>query len=85
MNTPVQGTAADIIKLAMVRVDKALRDRKMQSRLVLQVHDELILECPPEEIAQAKQLLQECMENVISLHVPLVAEVHEGSNWAEAK
>ena len=85
MNTPVQGTAADIIKLAMVRVDKALRDRKMQSRLVLQVHDELILECPPEEIAQARQLLQECMENVISLHVPLVAEVHEGSNWAEAK
>ena len=85
MNTPVQGTAADIIKLAMVRVDQALREQKMQSRLILQVHDELLLECPPEEVEKAAELLKSCMENVITLKVPLVAEVHTGKNWAEAK
>ncbi len=85
MNTPVQGTAADIIKLAMVRVDKALRDAGMQSRLILQVHDELLLECPPEEAEQAARLLREAMEGAMELRVPLVAEVHQGKNWAEAK
>lgn len=84
MNTPVQGTAADIIKLAMVRVDEALRRENMQSRLVLQVHDELLLECPPEEAEKAAALLQKCMEEVITLSVPLEAEVNSGSNWAEA-
>ena len=85
MNTPVQGTAADIIKLAMVRVDEALRREGLRSRLILQVHDELLLECPPEECERAAKLLQECMEGVISLDVPLLAEVHRGQNWAEAK
>ena len=85
MNTPVQGTAADIIKLAMVRVDCALREAGLQSRLILQVHDELLLECPPEETEQAAALLQEAMEDAIGLQVPLVAEVHQGVNWAEAK
>ncbi|MBQ8202132.1 MAG: DNA polymerase I [Clostridia bacterium] len=85
MNTPVQGTAADIIKLAMVRVDEALRREGLQSRLILQVHDELLLECPPEEVEAAARLLQEAMEGVITLAVPLQAEVHEGANWAEAK
>ncbi len=85
MNTPVQGTAADIIKLAMVRVDKALREAGMQSRLILQVHDELLLECPPEEAEQAAVLLREAMEGAMELRVPLVAEVHQGKNWAEAK
>lgn len=85
MNTPVQGTAADIIKLAMVRVDRKLRETGMKSRLILQVHDELLLECPPEEVEQAKQLLRECMESVMELHVPLLADVHEGGTWAEAK
>ena len=85
MNTPVQGTAADIIKLAMVRVDEKLREKGMQSRLILQVHDELLLECPMEEIEEAKSLLRECMESVMELRVPLVADVHEGSSWAEAK
>ena len=85
MNTPVQGTAADIIKLAMVRVDEALRRENLQSRLILQVHDELLLECPPEEVATAARILQEAMEGVITLSVPLSAEVHEGVNWAEAK
>jgi len=85
MNTPVQGTAADIIKLAMVRVDEALRREKLRSRLILQVHDELLLECPPEEVETAARILQEAMEGVIQLSVPLSAEVHEGQNWAEAK
>ena len=85
MNTPVQGTAADIIKLAMVRVDKALREAGMQSRLILQVHDELLLECPPEETEKASALLREAMEGAMQLKVPLVAEVHQGVNWAEAK
>ncbi|MBR5345974.1 MAG: DNA polymerase I [Clostridia bacterium] len=85
MNTPVQGTAADIIKAAMVRVDEHLRAENMQSRLILQVHDELILECPPEEADKAAALLRECMESVMTLRVPLVAEVHTGKNWAEAK
>ena len=85
MNTPVQGTAADIIKLAMVRVDEALKKEGLQARLVLQVHDELILECPPEEVERASELLRRCMEEVIELKVPLLAEVHTGANWAEAK
>ena len=85
MNTPVQGTAADIIKLAMVRVDEALRREGLRSRLILQVHDELLLECPPEEVETASRLLRESMENVIALSVPLQADVHQGDNWAEAK
>ena len=85
MNTPVQGTAADIIKLAMVRIDRALREAGLQSRLILQVHDELLLECPPEEADRAAELLRAAMESAIELSVPLVAEVHRGENWAEAK
>ena len=85
MNTPVQGTAADIIKAAMVAVDAALREHGMRSKLILQVHDELILECPPEEAEAAAALLKTCMEGVITLRVPLEAEVHTGRTWAEAK
>ena len=85
MNTPVQGSAADIIKLAMVRTDRALREAGMQSRLILQVHDELLLECPPEEADRAAEILREAMEGAAELRVPLVAEVHRGKNWAEAK
>jgi len=85
MNTPVQGTAADIIKLAMVRVDQALRRENLHSRLILQVHDELLLECPPDEVEQAAALLKRCMEDVITLNVPLQADVHQGANWSEAK
>ena len=85
MNTPIQGTAADIIKLAMVRVDEALQKDNMRSRLILQVHDELLLECPPEEMDKASELLRKAMEEVIQLKVPLVAEIHSGFNWADAK
>ena len=85
INTPIQGTAADIMKLAMVRVDEALRRENMESRMILQVHDELLLECPPEEAEKAGRLLREAMEQVAQLKVPLVAEVHQGINWFEAK
>lgn len=85
MNTPVQGTAADIIKLAMVRVDEALKQSGLKARLILQVHDELILECPPEEVEAASKLLQTAMEQVVSLSVPLTAEVNVGESWYETK
>jgi len=85
MNTPIQGTAADMMKLAMVRVDEALRREGLKSKLILQVHDELLLECPPEEAETAARLLRESMEQVVELRVPLVAEVHQGKNWFEAK
>jgi len=85
LNTPIQGTAADIIKLAMIHVDKALREEKLQARLVLQVHDELIVECPLSERDRVTKLLTEQMEHVTKLTVPLVAEAKSGASWYEAK
>ncbi|MDR3051360.1 MAG: DNA polymerase I [Oscillospiraceae bacterium] len=85
MNTPVQGTAADVIKLAMVRVFDALRAHKMAARLILQVHDELIIECPPQEADQVSALLRDCMEHALALPVPLVADVHVGQDWYHTK
>lgn len=85
MNTPVQGTAADIIKLAMVRVHKALKEEGLKARLILQVHDELLIEAPREESAQVARILQSCMEQVAALAVPLVAEVKTGESWYETK
>ena len=82
---PVQGTAADVMKLAMVAVHKRLKAENLQARLVLQVHDELIVECPEAEAEQVAKLLEEEMEHVVSLSVPLTAEAHWGSNWLEAK
>ncbi|MGG0821965.1 DNA polymerase I [Paenibacillus turicensis] len=85
MNTPIQGTAADIIKLAMVLMDKELKERKLQSVMLLQVHDELVFEVPPEELELMKSLVPETMEKAIELSVPLKAEVSSGTNWYEAK
>ncbi len=85
MNTPVQGTAADIIKLAMVRVHGALKAHGLKARLILQVHDELIIETPKEEEDQVSALLKQCMEEVAALSVPLVAEVKTGESWYETK
>ena len=85
LNTPIQGTAADIIKLAMIRVDAALRRQKLKARLVLQVHDELIVECPVKETEQVKKIVTAEMENVVQLHVPLLAEAKSGASWYEAK
>ena len=83
-NTPIQGTAADIIKLAMVHVWQRLRDEKLQARLLLQVHDELIVEAPEEEIDEVKRILKEEMENVVHYSVPLTTEVGVGKTWLEA-
>ena len=85
MNTPVQGTAADIIKLAMVRVDEALREQSLRSKLILQVHDELIVEAPEEEADRVEQLLKQCMEQVMELSVPLTVEIKRGASWYETK
>lgn len=83
-NTPIQGTAADIIKLAMVHVWERLRREHLQARLLLQVHDELIVEAPEEEVEQVSRLLREEMEQVVQYSVPLTAEVGVGTTWLEA-
>ena len=85
LNTPIQGTAADLIKLAMIRVDRALAEAFPQARLILQVHDELIVECPEDIAPQVAQLVSKQMQDVAKLSVPLVAEAKWGSNWYEAK
>lgn len=84
MNTPVQGTAADIIKLAMVRVSDRLKEGGYKARLILQVHDELVVECPYDEADRVSELLQNTMEQVVTLRVPLVAEVSRGKDWEQA-
>ena len=85
LNTPIQGTAADLIKLAMIRVHKALAARYPQAKLILQVHDELIVECPKEIADAVSELVSSEMQNVAKLRVPLLAEAKCGENWYEAK
>ncbi len=84
VNTPIQGTAADLIKLAMIRIDADLRRTRSRSMLLLQVHDELVLEVPESELARVQDLVRERMEKVLRLSVPLVVDLHVGRNWAEA-
>jgi DNA polymerase-1 len=84
MNTPIQGTAADMIKLAMIRVDEELRQGELRTRMLLQVHDELLFEVPQEEVATAKLLITEAMRNAMPLRVPVEVEVGTGANWLEA-
>ncbi len=84
LNMPVQGAAADIIKLAMVNVQRRLREEKLSARLILQVHDELIVECPGHEAETVKKLLVHEMENAVRLTVPLTVDAHIGNSWAEA-
>ena len=85
LNMPIQGTAADIIKLAMVRVHSRLDREGLAARLIMQVHDELIVECPEEEAPRVEALLQQEMQGVAELSVPLLAEAHTGRNWLAAK
>ena len=85
LNTPVQGTAADIMKLAMVRVFRALETNGLRARLLLQVHDELIVECPPEEAGRVRAIVADEMEHAATLAVPLVAEAKSGESWYDAK
>ena len=85
MNTPIQGTAADIMKIAMINVYKKLKENNLKSKIIFQVHDELLIETELSEESQVKEILKTEMENVIKLKVPLLAEVLEGNNWFEAK
>ncbi|WP_096269659.1 DNA polymerase I [Paucisalibacillus globulus] len=85
MNTPIQGTAADIIKKAMIDLREKLKDEKMQARMLLQVHDELILEAPKEELEKLKEIVPAMMENTVELSVPLKAEYAFGESWYDAK
>ena len=85
LNTPIQGTAADLIKLAMIRVDRALEQNFPQAKLILQVHDELIVECPEEIAPQVAELVSREMEQVATLAVPLQAEAKWGKSWFDAK
>ncbi|MCR5147657.1 MAG: DNA polymerase I [Eubacterium sp.] len=85
MNSPIQGTAADIIKIAMINVSKELLGRGLRSRLILQIHDELLIETAPEELEEVKNILKATMENAASLKVKLIADVHEGMSLYDAK
>jgi DNA polymerase-1 len=84
-NAPVQGTAADIIKLAMIRLDGMLREAGSKARLLLQVHDELVLECAEADVPAVEAMLRPAMEHVADLAVPLTVDIHHGLNWLEAK
>ncbi len=85
MNTPIQGSAADLIKIAMIKVHRALKERGLKSRLILQVHDELIVETYRNELDEVEQLVKECMEQAYSLNVPVLADISHGESWYEAK
>lgn len=85
MNMPLQGSSADIIKIAMIAVDKELKNNDMKTRLILQVHDELVLDAPESEADKAAKILKDCMENAVRLNVPLTVEVTRGKSWYDAK
>ena len=85
MNSPIQGSAADILKMAMIELDREMRERKFKANLLLQVHDELIFEVPQDELESLQSLVEEVMENAVSLKVPLRADSNVGDNWFEAK
>lgn len=85
MNTPIQGTAADIMKIAMIKVYKELKKRNLKAKIVLQVHDEMMIETSLEEADRVKEIVKNEMESAIELKVPLIAEVSEAENWYECK
>ena len=85
MNSPIQGTAADIIKIAMIRVEQALKEQNLESRLILQVHDELLIEAKEDEVEEVKAILEREMKGAANLAVPLEIDMHTGTNWYEAK
>lgn len=85
MNTPIQGAAADLIKMAMIRADKMLKDAGLKAKLILQIHDELIIDCPTEEANAAEEILREAMQNAAELSVPLAVDIGRGKSWFDAK
>ena len=82
INSPIQGTAADIIKLAMIRISEELRERRLRTRMVLQVHDELIFEVPEDEI-WIRDTVRELMQNVVQMNVPLTVDIKQGKTWEQ--
>jgi len=86
INSPIQGTAADMIKLAMIKIHEAFKQHNFQSRMVLQVHDELVFDVVKEEVEKVKPVILECMESAMTLpnNIPILAEVGVGENWLEA-
>ncbi len=85
MNTPIQGTAADIMKIAMIKVFEKLKQENLQAKLILQIHDELLIECKQEQKEKVKQILKDCMEQAMPLEVPLEVEISEADNWYDVK
>ena len=85
MNMPIQGTCADILKYAMVRIAEEFKTRKLEAQLLMQVHDELVIECPDAEAEIIKKILHDIMENIVSWDIPMAVEVGIGKNWLEAK
>jgi DNA polymerase-1 len=85
MNAPIQGSAADLIKIAMIKMDKVLKERNLKSKMLLQIHDELIFQVPDDELEIMKDLIVNVMDNAMDLHVPLEASVNYGRSWYEAK
>jgi DNA polymerase-1 len=84
VNTPIQGTAADLIKIAMIRITEKLKSKGLASKMILQVHDELVFELPDREIEIMKQFVKEEMEGVVKLSVPILVDLGVGKNWDEA-
>ena len=85
MNTPIQGTAADIMKIAMIKVYQEIQNRGLKSKIVLQVHDEMMIEAPIDEKEEIQKIMKESMESAIQLKVPLIAEISEANNWYDCK
>ena len=85
VNTPLQGSAADLIKLAMIKIDRLLAEQKLRTRMVIQVHDELLFEVPEDETEVVTNLVKEAMENVIQLTIPIAADLSFGPNWRDVK
>ena len=85
LNTPIQGTAADIIKIAMVKLFDEFNKNNLQSKILVTVHDELVVDCKKDEFDKVKELMKSVMENVIKLEVPLLIDIEYGDNWYQAK
>ena len=84
INAPIQGSAADMIKIAMIRIHQDIKDQKLNSKMTMQVHDELVFDVPKSEAEQMKKIIQDRMQNAIKMKVPILVEVGEGTNWLEA-
>jgi DNA polymerase-1 len=84
-NSPIQGSAADLIKVAMIAIARSIQDEKLEARMLLQVHDELVFEAPPHEVETLRRLVTTAMTTAVPLRVPLVVDIGTGANWVEAK